>query len=145
MFHLTMDTPVTSPSAWSVLEMDTAPGSLLAPLQMRGFKEADGRGLRALPRQPLPRTARSGGPRCRWPQEGAGLLPSAPAQRTVASGGWQPGRPCVRVAARCRSISWDQTTSCGTPDVSGREQEPGWSGGGCLHAQGSPHLISSSW
>lgn len=58
-----------------------------AGLQMRGFKEAEGRGLRAFPRHLPPRMSQSGGPRCRWPQEGAGLLPSAPAHRTVASGG----------------------------------------------------------
>lgn len=40
---------------------------------------------------------------------------------------------------------YGQTMACGTQNVVGREQEPGWSGGGCLHPQGSPLLISSSW
>lgn len=38
-----------------------------------------------------------------------------------------------------------QTTPCGTQGVLGREQEPGWSGGGCLHPQGRLRLTSSCW
>ena len=55
-----------------------------------------------------------------------------------------PGPGCELLLG-ARAAPHGQTAARGTQDVSGMEQETGWSGGGCLHPQRSPHLISSSW
>lgn len=147
-----MHTTVMLPEGWVGPGNGHSTGSIPAYLQKRVFK-VGGPGSRR-PRRGVGRGHFLVGP---FPALSSLVDPGAGGHRRelgsflrLLLGGQWPGVGDSHTGPGCKLLlgagaaPHGQTTACGTQDALGREQEPSWSRGGCLHPQGSPHLISSS-
>lgn len=146
-----MHITVMSPEGWVGPGDGHSTGSPPHPCK-RGFSKGgswvqeaeEGSGPRALPFGPFPAWSSRVGPGAGGHRRELGSF------LCLLLGGRRPGVGDSHAGPGCELLlgagaaPHGPTTACGTQDVLGRKQEPGWSRGGCLHPLGSPHLISSS-